>query len=515
MLSWASNAVTRHVASTTESDRKARGQFFTPSPVACFMASLFGRLPTNGRLLDAGAGVGSLTAAVCNRLVIEERQSSLDVVAYEIDPTAVALLEETFSRCGLAARDAGNSFSSEIRVRDFVTDVVTKCGPLFHQPEELFDLAIMNPPYFKLKADSDHAQLAKRIGPTQPNIYTLFMAAAIECLHPGGELVAITPRSFCNGLYFREFRRWLLERADLLQVHTFGSRTETFREAKVLQENIITHFRRRIPSRSRNKSIVVSRSFGRDFASVDKDNMLRCRVIDDSCGDSLICIPECRHDEEVIQLAEQWPGRFSDTGLRISTGPVVMFRTREFHAESPNDQGVPLLTAHHVRDGVVTWPREKKKWPSAFIRNERSQKYLVPTQAYVVLKRFSAKEERRRLSAGVLLPDYFASESLAIENHVNYIVHEKRKLTAEEATGLAALLNSVLMDRYFRSFSGNTQVNATEVRTMKFPALSTIRDIGHRLIAATEVCHETVVMDELGVEGKARIYLEGFVGDTN
>ncbi len=476
------------------------------------MASLFQRLPDECRLLDAGAGVGTLTAAVCDRFFSKGASRKIDAVTYETDASAIALLEKTLAKCKAIAGDTDCLFVSEIRVWDFVTDVICSSGPLFSGESEPFDLAIMNPPYFKLRSGSDHARLGKRLGPSQPNIYSLFMALAIERLRPGGELVAITPRSFCNGRYFREFRRWLLERAELLQVHSFGSRTETFREAKVLQENIITHFKRRESAGRQKTSIIVSRSLGRDFTTVECDELPTHRVIDDSCSDSLICIPERPEDAQIVELAECWPYRFSDTGLRISTGPVVMFRTREFHADTHDGRTVPLLTAHHIQNGWVTWPREKKKWPSAFMSCENSQRHLVPTQNYVLLKRFSAKEERRRLSAGILKFDDFDSPLLAIENHVNYIVHDERNLSIDEATGITALLNSALMDRYFRSFSGNTQVNATEVRTMKFPSLDIIRDIGRQLIANADVCHETLVMDRLGIEADVRTYLEGFLG---
>ncbi len=510
-LLLADQVATQHVAHTEESDRKARGQFFTPPAVAQFMASLFQQIPRECRLLDAGAGVGTLTAAVCDRLFSTDRVSAVNAVAYETDASAVALLEKTLSTCKTNATDADRSFASEIRIWDFITDVIRNSGPLFSESSEPFDLAIMNPPYFKLRADSDHARLAKRIGPSQPNIYSLFMALAVERLRPGGELVAITPRSFCNGRYFRDFRTWLLERTDLLQVHIFGSRKETFREANVLQENIITHFRKREQSGPQSVSIVVSRSFGRDFEEVDRDELPPSRVIDNSCGDSLLCIPDRPEDAQIIELSENWPGRFADTGLRISTGPVVMFRTRDFHADSSNERTVPLLTSHHVRNGCVAWPREKKKWPSSFLDCENSQKHLVPKQNYVIVKRFSAKEERRRLSAGVLCADEFDTQTLAIENHVNYIVHNDRPLTLEEAIGITALFNSALMDRYFRSFSGNTQVNATEVRTMKFPSLNTLRKIGQQIDSDPGDCPETIVMDQLGVEGSARKYLEEFI----
>ena len=49
-------------------DRGVLGQFLTPWPVAGFMASLFDAPNCPGaRLLDAGAGVGSLTAAFVDR----------------------------------------------------------------------------------------------------------------------------------------------------------------------------------------------------------------------------------------------------------------------------------------------------------------------------------------------------------------------------------------------------------------------------------------------------------------
>ena len=89
-----------------------------------------------------------------------------------------------------------------------------------------------------------HAKLMEKIVHGQPNIYAFFMALAARLLKPDGEIVAITPRSFCNGLYFREFRRWFLERVALDHIHIFESRTETFKHSSVLQENIITRARK-------------------------------------------------------------------------------------------------------------------------------------------------------------------------------------------------------------------------------------------------------------------------------
>ena len=108
-------------------------------------------------------------------------------------------------------------------------------------------------------------------------------------------------------------------------------------------------------------------------------------------------------------------------------------------------------------------------------------KHLVPTRNYVLLRRFSAKEERRRLTASWFLHAEESRSYLALENHINYVYHADRELTVDEVYGLTALFNSALLDGYFRIISGNTQVNATEIRAIRCPALDRVAKIGKRL----------------------------------
>jgi adenine-specific DNA-methyltransferase len=202
--------------------------------------------------------------------------------------------------------------------------------------------------------------------------------------------------------------------------------------------------------------------------------------------------------EAVAEAARRNRHEFAETGLRISTGPVVMFRATEFLVRDPRAAGsAPLLLPHNIKPFATTWPLGKNGKPEAIKLSSESSRLLLPTGNYVLLKRFSAKEEKRRLVAGCLLRDKYDGSHVGIENYVNYIYHGDRQLSEDEVYGIAAVFNSMLFDRYFRTISGNTQVNATEIRTMKFPDLSILARIGTR-IRTNGVELEAIVMDELG-----------------
>ncbi len=98
----------------------------------------------------------------------------------------------------------------------------------------------------------------------------------------------------------------------------------------------------------------------------------------------------------------------------------------------------------------------------------------------MLLRRLSSKEERRRLIAATLERERFSAPRVGIENHVNFIHRPGGALSLTEARGLTALLNSRLLDRYFRMASGSTQVNATDIRRLPLPASAVIHELGRR-----------------------------------
>jgi hypothetical protein len=166
-----------------------------------------------------------------------------------------------------------------------------------------------------------------------------------------------------------------------------------------------------------------------------------------------------------------------EIGLEVSTGPVVDFRLREYLREGPEEGTVPLLYPAHFVNGQLEWPRQSKK-PNAVLDRPETRKWLYPSGFYTIVRRFSSKEERRRIVAHVVDPSAFKANMIGFENHLNVFHSGKRGIDGNIAHGLAVFLNSTAVDDYFRRFSGHTQVNATDLRLLRYPGRRDLETLG-------------------------------------
>jgi adenine-specific DNA-methyltransferase len=437
----------------------ALGQFMTPTSIAQFMATLF--TPRTGvvRLLDAGAGVGSLCDAFIKRWGSED----VYVTAYEIDPTLVSYLRRTLDRY----RNSG--FDAKIIERDFVQAAVygIKLGT-----KNRFSRAILNPPYKKIGSRSEHRALLRAVGLETVNLYTAFLGLAIELMEDGGEIVAIIPRSFCNGLYYKPFRKWMLQKAALEHIHLFHSRTSSFYDDDVLQENVILKLAR---GRAQGR-VTITTSSDPSFADLEAHEYVFAEIVHDDDEQKFIHVPMAPTHGGIagVPLASK---SLAEIGLEVSTGPVVDFRLKEFLREQPAKGDAPLLYPTHFSNGRLEWPRQSKK-PNAIMNNAATKKWLYPNGSYTVVRRFSSKEERRRIVAHAVDPAAFKGDLIGFENHLNVFHSQKKGIDKEVAHGLSVFLNSTAVDDYFRRFSGHTQVNATDLRLLRYPELNELKKLG-------------------------------------
>ncbi|MBR6914147.1 MAG: hypothetical protein IKN34_10200, partial [Treponema sp.] len=131
------------------------------------------------------------------------------------------------------------------------------------------------------------------------------------------------------------------------------------------------------------------------------------------------------------------------------------------------------------------WPQESKK-PNAILESAEVNKQFFPKGFYVLVKRFSTKEETKRVVASLVTPADFVKENIAFENHLNIFHVNKSGLSENIAYGLICWLNSTYIDEKFRLFSGHTQVNATDLRNLPYPKIEDLEEIGKQLKSEKE-----------------------------
>lgn len=476
---------TQAVAKLEPGARSAMGQFMTPTPVARFMASLFPEaMGEEVRLLDAGAGVGSLTAAfveeVCRRSV---RPARISVKLFERDAVLSEYLAATLAACHEECAEAGILFEAESSREDFIqAATATLQGGLFYEKPRFFTHAILNPPYKKISSDSDHRKLLRTIGVETSNLYTAFLALAVRLLAQGGEMVSITPRSFCNGPYFRPFRELLLSQTRIRHVHVFDARDKAFQEDEVLQENVIMS----CVKGGAPLPVLISSSNDESFEGITQWEITPSELVHPEDRDMVIHLTTSRMDVSVRERVRSFGHTLRDLGIEVSTGPVVEFRLRDYLGNDPGPGAVPLIYPFHFRGLRVEWPRADAKKPNYIQDCGEATRWLMPKGHYVLVRRFSSKEERRRIVAALLTPDAVPGDRLGLENHVNVFHAGQRGLPPELARGLTVYLNSTLVDAYFRQFSGHTQVNAADLRNLPYPGRDELADLGECLSKGEE-----------------------------
>lgn len=454
----------------------------TPARVAEFMASLFTPPKTpDCRLLDPGAGLGILSAAFLSRFVHGERCfEQVDITAYELDQRFHEELRNTLE----AFRSLGG-INSRIEPDDFIESAINL---IQFDPNARFTHAILNPPYRKINSASRHRALLERVGIQTVNLYSAFVALSLELLAPGGQLVAIVPRSFCNGPYYRPFRNLILSRSAIRHIHLFSSRKETFKDDAVLQENVIILLER-------------GRRQGRVRISTSTDSTLRDYSAHDHAFDQIVYPQDQErfihipifHDALRSTYSEAFCTSLEDLGLQVSTGPVVDFRLREHLRFVATGGSVPLIYPGHFGNRFVEWPKRPFKKPNGIERNVATEKWLYPNGYYTLVRRFSAKEERRRIVANVLDPSAVGNTPfIGFENHLNVYHIGRAGLSKTLAMGLSVYLNSTVADTVFRRFNGHTQVNATDLRLMKYPDRKTLLSLGKWALSRSHLSQEAI-----------------------
>jgi adenine-specific DNA-methyltransferase len=468
-----------------QKDKKNKGQFFTPLTISAFMGGLATLTKKKEvSILDPGCGLAILSCALVEHLIESGALSKISLTLYETDkeviPHTEAVLTHLKEWCGVHKV----ALDYQLNETDFVLD---KCdcldgadtifGEMFR--EEKYDYIISNPPYFKLAKDDVHTRSCSSIVDGQTNIYALFMAICAMMLSDEGQMIFITPRSFASGRYFQSFRDFLFSHVHIDLIHLFNTRKDTFSKDEVLQELVIM----RMHPASDISYITVSFSQGiSDLGTPYQKDYPAADIIDVTSDEKVVYLPVDGRDEAILNLFRSWDGNMEKYGIKISTGPVVAFRAYDYIVNEPDDDTVPLYWLHNVVKMLCDHPVQKKDKGQYIRVAPETKATLLPNKNYVLLRRFSSKDDSSRLVAAPYFGNMTKSEFVGIENKLNYIYRPKGHLRRDEVMGLTALLDSEMFDAWFRTFNGNINVSATELRMMPLPPIETIREIGRKII---------------------------------
>lgn len=464
---------------TEKSHKKELGQFFTPLALSNFISSFSSINKNKVKILDPGCGTCILSCSLIESLAEIKKLKEIQLTTYEIDPKLNVHTAAVLSYLNDWLIEKGKFLSINHRSVDFIHENFLAIDL---QPKEKFDIIISNPPYFKISKQDERKEMFKTLSSGQLNIYAVFVAISANMLNTNGELIFIIPRSFASGEYFKAFRKIFFSKIQIEKIHLFNSRKEAFSDDEVLQENLIVKGRKVDKVNSKMK-ISISQSNGlKDISTSKIKEYPYLQLINLKSDEKFLYLPNSEEQERVMKLLRTQKNNLAILGYKVSTGPIVYFRKKEFLQKEKEKNSVPLYWLDNIAKFKISHPMNGKSKEQFFRNDENSNSVLVENGNFVLVRRFSSKDDSARLIAAAHLKKtstHYAK--IGIENKLNYITKKNGKLGELEAIGITSLLNSYIYDEYFKAFNGNTQVSASELKKIPFPTKSIIIRIGRKV----------------------------------
>lgn len=483
LLEYVRNQTKEFLDNMPKSVRKKKGQFFTSVEIAVFMAKMFDFSDCRDEVsvLDPGAGTGILTAAFVDRLFREKSDTNVRITCYETDTEVLPVLKNNLEYLKEKFKDSVNYRIIEedyilSQSNDFQENLFAAKNP------EKYDFVIGNPPYLRVMRDNPSAIAMSNVVHGAPNLYFLFASMSLFNLKDNAEMVYIIPRSWTSGAYFKAFREYLLSVGKIESIHLFVSRDKVFNAEQVLQETMIIKIRK--TTENPENVLITSTNSSSDFENITKLRVPYDAVVS---GEELyVYLPTNEADINVIKKINMYHSTMPDEGLKMKTGIVVDFRQWEELRKEPGENTLPLFYSQHIRDGRVNHQPSGKEYD--WIIDEKPG-LIQKNKNYVFIKRFTAKEERRRLQCGVYSPsDFEEYEYIGTQNKINFVDKtDGGEMDAQTTYGIYALLNSTLFDMYYRILNGSTQVNSTEINNIPVPPVDLIKEIGEQVLLSKDL----------------------------
>ena len=495
MLDYVIERTNKYIDSMPKKERKKYGQFFTSKDTARYMAGLYKMSANQSKIsvLDAGAGSGILSCALIEKLEQIDSIQKIELTCYENDGNILNLLKENLQTCQEKSK---KDIQIQIITDNYITSQYLDFNHMIGgNPEpQKYDFVIGNPPYMKIPKDAPEATAMPEVCYGAPNLYFIFAAMGLFNLNDDGEMVYIIPRSWTSGAYFKRFRQYFLTEGKLEHIHLFVSRNKVFDKEDVLQETIIIKIKK--TNKTPDEITITSSKSNNDFDNLTFLTVPYNLVV--SGNDFYVYLVTDEEEISVLERLQKFDKTLPDIGLKMKTGLTVDFRNREILRNEAEEGAIPLFYSQHIRHGEVQFPIQKEH--EYVVTDQRG--LMQDNRNYLFVKRFTAKEERRRLQCGVYLSkNYPQYRKISTQNKINFVDGLITEMSECLVYVLYVIFNSTLYDEYYRILNGSTQVNSTEINAMPIPDLECIQEMGRKLMKSMDMS-----------ENNCNMILEGYCG---
>jgi len=486
--------------------RKQLGQYATPRSIVRYILKSVGYTPSKDifdeKLIDPACGSGAFLVEASRIYLNALKRSNIPLCKwYPMLSGSIIGIDIDFNACFFARLNLSTLLAPSIL--EFVSkNGIEKLKPLpvycadtlqllaserenrplfYGKPhirlESCFDFVVGNPPYFKIK------NMGQKIKDAfsesiygHPNAYALFIQAGIEMLSTKGELGFIVPRSMLSGLYFKNLRAFVEREVAVKKIVYLSDRKKVF--DNVLHGTMILSLKRKKHIEEKiNISFIQSLKDMEDTntaITVDRD-----KIIQRLNGTTVWFVADSPKIYNIInRIIKEHPLLSGhEINCQAKTGQVVWNRVKPLLSINGKPDTLPLVWATDVGKFCFSFNKMGTSRP-CFLKIASKTESLSMKGSAILVQRITADEQPSRIVA--CIPEEFCNkenDGYFVENHLNIIqpMSENSKIDLYFILGV---LNSEIVEFFFRAMNGNTQVSATELNLLPIPIGKYTLDIG-------------------------------------
>lgn len=329
---------------------------------------------------------------------------------------------------------------------------------------EKFDIVIGNPPYDVLDNKEKTKELEslfkipiyKKAKGGKINLYKLFLARCADVVNNKGVICQIFQNSFLADNSAKMIRQFYLTEQKIIHIDSFPERDNVnkrvFKSAKMSVCILLSENNR---AQTYNFQFCVwsdrNRVNGKKITYSNQEVILFDK-------DNFSILPLNQKDKEIIYKIHKLP-KLSEIG-NCWTGEIDLTIQKPY-LRNPSDQFKKMIKGAAVQKWEI-----RDKMSQGEVQYLDAQMYLIENNGKksrhhekerIVMQGITGVDERYRLKMAYLEAGIFCG------NSVNYILLEKEEYSSKY---ILALMNSTLLNWYFKIFSTNSNVNGYEVNNL-------------------------------------------------